>query len=72
MECDAWKLQRSQFFNSLNDCSVFSSLNINVQFSFIMSCNKGDTDIIRVTIPFMNSIVESRYAGAGAQSDIPV
>lgn len=60
MSCDVFQTQRVQFFNSLSECSIFNDLDFDAKFAFIMSCNGGDMDIMKLSLPYVNVITDIR------------
>lgn len=60
MKCGAFETDRAQFFSKLSECSIFDELDEDAQFKFIMSCNNGDTDVMKLSLPYVNNITTTR------------
>lgn len=60
LSCSFYLDERNSFFSNLNSFSNFDSLTDQEKFSFIMSYNLGDTEVLTHTLHFINACLRKR------------
>ena len=60
LECSLYNDERSKLFEKLDNFCDFTSLNSDDKFSFLMSYNNGDYEILKLVLPFINKSVTIR------------
>ena len=66
LQCPTYSIERSTLFSTLNKFSLFEDLPENDKFTFLMTYNNGDMEILKLIVDFVDECMNKRNINLSA------